>query len=102
MEEVILKYRVDYELGGALLHPRVGRTGRVLERRRERAGGREGRRAGGREGRREGGQEGGRAAGLHKTSILCILDTRQIDPDKTASIQKNNKTSWAEGPARIK
>ena len=45
---------------------------------------------------------GGAGAGLHKASILCILDTRQIDPDKTASIQKNNKTSWAEGPARIK
>ena len=36
--------------------------------------------------------------GLHKASILCILDTRQIDPRNTASIQKIGKSSWAEGP----
>ena len=30
--------------------------------------------------------------GLQKASILCILDTRQIDPHKTASIQKNDNT----------
>ena len=26
-------------------------------------------------------------AGLHKADILCILDTRQIDPHKTARLQ---------------
>ena len=36
--------------------------------------------------------------GLHKAGILCILDTRQIDPCKTASIQNIGKSSLAEGP----
>ena len=40
--------------------------------------------------------------GLNKTGILCILDTRQIDPNKTANIKKNDKTSRAEGPSCIK
>ena len=39
--------------------------------------------------------------GWNKTGIRCILDTRQIDPHKTASIQKNENTSWAKGPAGI-
>ena len=45
---------------------------------------------------------GGGPPGLHKASILCILDTRQIDAHKTASIQKKDKTSWGECPACIK
>ena len=35
-------------------------------------------------------------AGLHKASILCILDTRQVNPHKTAGIQKIGISSWAE------
>ena len=39
-----------------------------------------------------------RTAGLHKAGIPCILDTRQIDPLQAASIQKIDKSNWAEGP----
>ena len=38
---------------------------------------------------------------LHKASILCILDTRQIDPHKTARLQNDDNTSWGKGPACI-
>ena len=45
---------------------------------------------------------GGVGQGLHKAGVLCILDTRQIDPRKTDSIQKIDKSSWAEGPVCYK